>query len=280
MKGFWKIIMGCLGLLVLTACGASKNIVKDKTDKAVDSFNSVQLIRQVEDQAMEAEFITAKMKFNLRQKGQDISVGGNLKMKKDDVIQLSLVAFGLVEAARIELTKDEVLVLDRINKRYVRAPYSNLSFLKEAELDFYGLQSLFRNELFVPGKKALKGSENLLTGTRVDAENAQYSYKNRQLQFKFLVELASALVKQVKVGSAQGSDVVNFSWDYDTFQSFGGRMFPTHHKVSLSGAHGFEANIVLSNLSNDSKWETRTTVKNSYTRLDAETMISKLLQLK
>ena len=277
MRDYLKLLINFLFLVLLASCGSSKHVVNEPSTTA--SFNSSRLLQQVEEQTVNAEYVTAKMKFNLTQKGQNISVGGNLKMKKDDVIQLSLVAFGIMEAARIELTKDEVLVIDRINKRYVRSSYSGLSFLREAELDFYGLQSLFRNEMFVPGKKTMKGSENTLVGTRSDNDHATYTYQNSKLKFRFLVALTSALIQQVQVGAAKGHEETVFSWNYADFQNFNGRQFPSHHKISLSGSKGFDATIVLSNLGNDSKWETRTQVKDSYTQLDAETMISRLLQM-
>lgn len=277
MKIVLKLLFGFFFLLLLGACGASKSVVKDNA--GVSSFNSAQLIQKVEAQQISDEFVTAKMKFNLTQGTQKVSVGGHLKMKKDDVIQLSLVALGIMEAARIELTPDEVLVIDRINKRYIRSPYTGLSFLKDAELDFYGLQALFRNEMFVPGKRILKGNENVLSGTREGTDNAWFTYQNSKLKFQFLVALASALIQQVQVGAAKGHEETVFSWNYANFQDFNGRPFPAHHKISLSGAKGFEADIVLSNLSNDSKWETRTTVKDSYTQMDAQTMITRLLQM-
>ena len=223
MKNVVKTLFFCLCMLALGSCGASKHAAKEKETKEFESFNSTELMKQVKSQLMDAEYLTAKMKFNLRHNDQNISVGGHLRMKTDDVIQLSLVAFGFVEAARIELTKEDVLVVDRINKRYVRAPYSKISFLKEAELDFNGLQSMFRNELFVPGKQAIQGNEALLSASQVSEDSAVYSYQNKKLKFQFLVGLANALVQQVRISSAKGkADNAEFNWNYSNFQEFGG----------------------------------------------------------
>lgn len=277
MKKFIYSLLVFVCALSLASCGTSKRAVKET--KVVETFNSAQILQQAKYNLIDQEFITAKMKFTLRSQGQNLSVGGSIKMKKDDVIQLSLVAFGFVEAARIELTRDEVLVVDRINRRYIRAPYSQLSFLREAELDFFGLQSLFRNELFAPGKHSMVGNEGQFTGSRSTDGNAIFAYQNNKLKFQFLVEMASALVQQVKVGAAKGHEDTVFSWDYSNFQNFNGRQFPIRHKIVLTGEKGFEADMTLSNLGNDSKWETRTNVKGNYTRLDAETMITRLLQM-
>lgn len=83
---------------------------------------------------------------------QDLTLTGNLKMKRDDVIRLQLMAFGFVEAGRLEFTKDYVLIMDRINKQYLKVPYNQLDFLRNSGLNFYSLQALFWNELFQPAR--------------------------------------------------------------------------------------------------------------------------------
>lgn len=74
--------------------------------------------------------------------GKQISCGGSLKMKRDDVIQLSLTFLGF-EVGRLEFTPKDGLVVDRIHKQYSRASYAEVDFLRQAGLDFYTLQSLF-----------------------------------------------------------------------------------------------------------------------------------------
>ena len=86
---------------------------------------------------------------------QDLTLTGNLKMKRDDVIRLQLMAFGFVEAARLEFTKEYVLIMDRINKQYLRVPYDYLAFMRNSGINFYSLQALFWNELFQPGEEKL-----------------------------------------------------------------------------------------------------------------------------
>lgn len=279
MRSIVKIFLLCLPVWLLTSCGSSKNLAKENpAANNSASVKATELLTRSEEQAT-PEYLTAKMKFNYIQGKQDISVGGSLKMKRDDVIQLSLVALGIVEAARIEFTKDEVLIIDRINKRYVRCAYNQLSFLAQAELNFYSLQALFRNELFVPGKTTLKGNESLLKNTRTTSSEAEYTYQNTQLKYTFLVNVADALLKEVKVGAAKGHEDIQFNWQYSDQRLSNGRQYPTRYNVTLSGTKGFEVNITLSNISNDSKWETRTSVKNSYTQMDAKELLQMLAKM-
>ena len=51
-----------------------------------------------------------------------MSVGGTMKMKTHERVQVSLLMPILrTEVARIEITPDEVLLVDRMNRRFVRA---------------------------------------------------------------------------------------------------------------------------------------------------------------
>ena len=99
------------------------------------------------------------MKFSVEVGNQDITLTGNLKMKRDDVIRLQLMAFGFVEAGRLEFTKDYVLIMDRINKQYLKAPYVQIDFLRNSGLNFYTLQALFWNELFQPNRSKLTAED-------------------------------------------------------------------------------------------------------------------------
>jgi hypothetical protein len=53
---------------------------------------------------------------------------------------------GLMEVARLEFTPQEVLLIDRVNKQYVRAKYEEVNFLKRNDISFQALQKRFWDE--------------------------------------------------------------------------------------------------------------------------------------
>ena len=118
----------------------------------VVKLNKESFLQKVTDNAQHARFITSKVKLAIEVGNQQMTLTGNLRMKRDDVIRLQLMAFGFVEAGRLEFTKEYVLIMDRINKQYLKVPYGQLDFLRNSDIDFYVLQALFWNELFQPGK--------------------------------------------------------------------------------------------------------------------------------
>lgn len=87
---------------------------------------------------------TSKVKAKVAANGQDISTSGSLRMRWNDVIQLSLVdpILGITEVGRIEFSQDNVLVVDRINKQYCQESYEKIASLTKQPISFDEVQTL------------------------------------------------------------------------------------------------------------------------------------------
>jgi|GEM_PF-61993 hypothetical protein len=78
------------------------------------------------------------------------TLNGSVKMVRDELIQISLVAPVLrTEAVRIEVTPDEMLVIDRINRQYAVTPAADLHQLLGNRMDYKRLQNLLSNAVFL-----------------------------------------------------------------------------------------------------------------------------------
>ena len=117
--------------LMFSSCIFHKK--KADTTQVTTNLNGKKtFIGQVRDNELTSKFITSKVKFSVEVGPQKLTLTGNLKMKRDDVIRVQLMAFGFVEAGRIEFTKDYVLIMDRINKQYLKASYIQMDFLRNS----------------------------------------------------------------------------------------------------------------------------------------------------
>ena len=152
MKHTIKLLLLATVVVCFAACGTSRKATKGSgTENSGKAEATAEAYKEkVVSNFQTAQYLTARATISLKAGTKDISVGGSLKMKRNDVIQLSLTFLG-IEVGRMEFTTTDVLIIDKINKQYVRAPYSQASFLESAGLDFYSLQSLFWDELFEPG---------------------------------------------------------------------------------------------------------------------------------
>lgn len=136
--------------ILLASCRSKKEVVSTTTtvsDNTTIGVPPSQGDKQPADAKQQEETcVTAKVRLELASNGKSTSVGGMLRMKRNDVIQLSLVTFGVLEVARIEMTPDYFLLVDKMGRQYVKASYNDVSFLRDADVDFYTIQSYFWNE--------------------------------------------------------------------------------------------------------------------------------------
>lgn len=202
--------------------------------------------------------VTGKMALTLRYGDKSIGVSGNLKMKRNDVIQLSLQFLGFMEVGRIELTQDYMLILNRQGNQYMKASYSDIPYFKQNGISFYTFQSLFWNELFCLGgddkEPSAKSFTELQQGEKILLSNA-----TRQVALQFLVGVMSSNVQQTTI-TPSGS-ATTLQWDYSEWSNVSSKRFPSNMTLSANYKNAaVEANIKLSRLRTDEKWtDTRTT---------------------
>ncbi len=275
----WSLAIALLIGMMVTSCGSKKTATSGEVD--MSGFSETSYLKAVVDNAPDFNEFSAKMRLALTYGGENISVGGSIKMKRDEVIQLSLVAVGIVEAARIEFTPKRLLVLDRIGRRYVEVEYDELPFFKESKVDFYTLQALFWNELFLPGVKHVeKGDIYNFQLTRSETQATLTAEKGKRLNYSFLTALATGLLEESRIHvDTKKENTYQMNWSYRDFLRLGGKQFPAAMRLSLEGTEKpMQASF------NFSRWDTEMeyeplSVPNRYKQVEAADILKHLLTL-
>ena len=101
-----------LVVVVLAGCKSSKHLATSETKTSTKAPTS--------------SYLASRLQLTIPGKKGSMSVG-TMKMKTHERVQISLLMPILrTEVARIEVTPDEVLLVDRMNKRFVRATKAEL----------------------------------------------------------------------------------------------------------------------------------------------------------
>ena len=275
-----KLAAATMAIAMVAGCGSTRRVVRD-TPNAQSGVQQQDFLQKVSDNAQHARFVTSKVKFSVEVGSQQLTLTGNLKMKRDDVIRLQLMAFGFVEAGRLEFTKEYVLVMDRINKQSLRVPYQQLECMRNSGLDFYALQDLFWNELFQPGQSRMTDEMLKSYNTDMEGEDAVISMESGKLSYRWLAEKGSALVKMANIlykDRYRGNYQLN--WDYLDFKLNGRKKFPMDHKVNFTiPDKEVKFEMMLNYLGADEDWEPRTEVSGKYRQVSVDEILRRFMAL-
>lgn len=282
MKKLKNILcLAVISVMILLAAGCRSAENASRAENTGSMASSAEVYKQkVLTNAQTSQTLTARIKMAVSLDGNDVSVGGTLRMKRDDVVQLSATVLGM-EVGRIEFSPEDVLIIDRFNGRYVRAAYDRVSFLRNAGLNFYALQALFWNELFVPGEKSVSTAALRRFKSSVSGEHTLLLLDDApKLNYQFLTLTESAAINRLTVESKEGASGGKLTWKYGDFTQFNGKSFPTQMSVDVSGVGkngGFV--LTLSKLGNSADWQPHTTPSAKYKECDADALFRSLLGL-
>ena len=261
------------GTLLLASCHSAKQAGSGQTSTANESAYKQRVISN----SQTAGAITAKIKAHASMGTQGVTLGGSLRMKRNDVIQLSLSFMGLMEVGRLEFTRDNVLFIDRIHQRYARVSYSQIDFLSAADLDFYALQAIFWNEIFVPGSPDIAQVLSRFTLASSGDHTLLSLTSAPKLDYAFLTQTKTAQLTRTSVHSKNVSNADNLECIYGNFVKLGGKSFPTTLNVKFNSRKPLSLDLTLSSLNNASDWTTRTSVSSKYKEMDANKLLENIM---
>ncbi len=275
-----------LATLLMASCHSTKTVTLDgPTVQGTNAtFQADKYVAQLQDNQSTEQYLTAKVRVNISMDGQNLATSGNLKMKRNDVIQLSLVdpLVGIAEVGRMEFSPDRVLIIDRYHKQYIDVPYEEVSFLQRANINFNTLQALFWNEIFQPGKSTVNAADfNIAPQDGQDAATADIvniNYTDRYLNYRFKTKRSAATLQQTCISSPR-DNASQFTFDYNDFNQYEGKPFP--HQMQLTfgmGSKEATLSLTLNSLRKSSDWQIHTATPSKYTKVDPENIFRQLLK--
>ena len=249
----WFISIGFIVFIFsLSGCKSSKKVAvsergSEKTQK--------EFFTQMQEQAFQFETLTARLNVDLDLPGNTMSSRVDLKMIKDSAFQLSVVPFLGIEVFRAEISVDSVKILDRMNKRYVAENYANLKGQTPIEFNFYNLQALLTNQLFLPGQKEIKPKQYSRFQLTQEGSAAEIQVKDAiGLLYTFM---ADGEEKILSTRVTDSSEHYALQWNYLSFRQTEGQFFPMKMDIQLQKDGVSQGRIVL----NFSRMQTNVPVK-------------------
>lgn len=273
--------------LAMAGCG-SKKAATEGTSSTVDKHNggnvqALAFVQKVANQKVSTQNIVGKMSLNVQMGSKNITVPGSLHMRYGEVIRIqAFIPLLGSEVGRIEFTPDYVLVIDRMHKEYIKEDYNKVDFLKSNGLNFYSLQALFWNQLFMPGTTSISDANLLDFGVTEAGNSKNITLKKGNLNIVWNADNTNGRISTAKAtysSLTQGKSSLN--WTYSNFKAVAGKTFPAYQKftfatTAIKNQSNISLTIDMDGVKTDSKWEAKSEISKKYKKIEATDVFGKL----
>jgi hypothetical protein len=221
---------------------------------------------------------SARLNLNLSvEGGRSMSSRANIRIIRDNALQISVQPFLGIEMMRLYIDPQSVVIIDRMNRRFVHENISSLQEIFPIGFDFYTLQALFTNALFMSGRSHVVARDyrNFSLSLTDDEMHFLMSARDRRsgIDYFFTVN-GDDRITQSKLHIAQRNTTLQ--WDYKQFAIIDSGIFPHRMNVELSTAErSVAAEINFSNIATNESFQLAPNIPNGFT----QTSVSEIIRI-
>lgn len=274
-----SVLFTC-ALLFITSCKSSKETA---VSIALTEKSKVERLGLITSHSLQYNTFNSSLKFSIKpgQKSKNTTVDAQLRIIKDQAIQLSLRMPLLgTEAFRMVISPDSIIVVDRIHKLYVAESMERIKSLATFDFDFYSLQALFSEHLFIAGKKEVTPTDYASFSIKESEYNAYISNKDRQqIEYLFTSDYTNRILS-TEMNSKKGE--TSMLWKYDDFRpASNNQLFPMKMKMDLNLPNDIvNMNLSFSKVEVNNDFSINFSIPNKYEQITLEhvvKMVKKML---
>ena len=126
-------------LLFLFSCKAPKEVVKEKVKLA--HLSTKELLEKLEVNEFKFETLSTKADITFIDE-KETSFKANLRIRKDSAIWMSITPALGIEMARVLITKDSLMFMDRIHNKYFVGDFAFINKKFDVDMDYNMLEAL------------------------------------------------------------------------------------------------------------------------------------------
>lgn len=276
-KNFATVLFVLFSLLLISGCKSKKTLT---TGGELAKKTYKEVVADALKSEINFKTLTSKGSIELKSGDSSNKVPAVFKIIKDSVLQVSIrIPIIGGEALRMDMTPERIVIVDRMNKRYFTESFNDSEFLRQLDFNFYNLQALFTNKLFIPGKKEVEYND--YTNFTVNAANELYMLQTKgkgSLSYNFAVDAADHIVSTLIYNEKQN---LSLQWSYTDFIKDNDLTYPTTMQTKID-AMKKQAEIVISynKLDIDKDFNVDTSIPSKYTKVTFKELLSSYMKLK
>lgn len=256
--------------LAQTSCKSQKTIALQQDNKEVVEKKSNQnIFNHIIDNDTPYQNIQAKGKIQIGSKNS----AAVLKIVKDSVIQISIRPMIGVEMIRVDITPTRTVLIDRVNNKYSETDIKELTSNK-IEFNFFNLQALLTDRLFLSGQKNLNQSD--YKKFKYETRLFDYILKNTDKNNVSYTFFANNTGQIIEINFTQPENKANMIWRYGNFKKDNNENYYASEILAHIEYNKKKKNVGLSYKSwdVDKKINVDLNIPKKYEKIDLQVLIS------
>lgn len=269
--GKWYLYgLTALVILFAASCSPARKAIKAPIKEEGADY----LFKKLKEHELKYTYFTGKFSAEYKNRKKSTSFNGQIRIKKDSVIWLSLTPGLGIEALRLIITQDSVKMINKLNNTYYIGDYEAVNKFLNTNIDFDILQAyLLGNDLqfYEDGKFRAtieKDCYKLSTAARMklkkyvrnNQENGRAFIQNIWLDSETF-KITEADVKEIS------NEKIKLEAMYGDFENIGGQLFPKALNVTIWADNTIKLKASFSKITVDVPLQFPFKVPNGYTQV-------------
>jgi len=223
------IILLLASLLILVSCSPARKALKAPLKEEGADF----LFGKLKEKELKFDWFSAKFSAEYSNKGKKNSFSGQIRIRKDSLIWISLTPMLGIEAIRLMISQDSVKLINRLNDTYFIGDYEYVNRFLNTNIDYDLMQAiLLGNDLqFYEGGKFRAsidhGEYKLATGERLKLRKF---VRNSQEKLRIFIQNIWLDPENFKITHVEIKEIrrdnIKLESTYNTFEKIGEQLFP------------------------------------------------------
>lgn len=266
-------VFAVLTAFLLSGC-KSKQVKSARFTK-----DGIERVESTLSRQFQYETFVGKADLTFSSGGKQLSSKAEVRMIKDRFIQISVQPLLGIEVARLTISPDTLLLIDRMGKQYVCEELTSLQRVLPKEINFAALQSLLTNQIFDVNTPVVQSKDvALLFEQKKQGDLLVINSRNgHRVDYDFMLNPESYLI-QTNVLTKSGTTLLDCKYE-DFRQVNEGKVFPFQTSLFFKiKDKAVNAAINYSNVNVNKRTDITISVPNKYKKLKIEDILSILLK--
>ncbi len=242
------LLLSLLSLVLLStlSCRSTRKALKTPLKEHGEDY----LLERMREAQLDYQWFSSKLIISLTDDRKNTTeLRGQLRIRRDSAIWISLTPMLNIEVARLLFTPDSVKLINRLDKTYYSDDYTLINNLFSSTADFFLLQSLLTGNDLVNYEtenfRAAVDSREYRLSTTGRAKKKRYLRKNEQQQI--LIQSIWLNPNNYKISRINlkevGDETHKLQVTYSDFETSGNFIVPTQLLFEVNAARRMLLNI-------------------------------------